>query len=391
MNSKRKIAIITGTRAEYGLLRSVIQLLHESDSVELQLFVTAMHLSAQFGLTVECIEHDGFPITEKVDLLLASDSAVGVTKSLGLGVISFAAVFERHKPDLLVVLGDRFETLAGALAAKLAGIAIAHIHGGELSLGAYDDAIRHCVTKLSALHFVATKRYATRVIQLGEAPDTVFHVGALGVQNIQTMTLLDKVTLAKKLNFNLDGTLFLATYHPVTLSEQLSQLGLEAFIQALRHFPNAKMIITYPNADVHSQVIIDRLTQFVASQPDRICFRPSLGHLMYLSCMQYASVVIGNSSSGLIEAPTFKLPTVNIGQRQAGRVRAASVLDVDEDKSAIIDAIHTALSTDFLASIAQMDHPYAADNTAQRIVDTIIGCDLEALKMKTFYDLGDQC
>ena len=379
----RKIAVFTGTRAEYGLLYWLLKDLQQDAEVELQLLVSAMHLSPEFGMTYQQIEADGFTITEKVEMLLSSDSAVGTAKSIGLGVLGFADALERMKPDVLVVLGDRFEALAVAQAAMILRIPIAHIHGGEITEGAYDDALRHAITKLSLLHFTSTKAHRNRVIQLGEHPIRVFNVGAIGLDHLQRSKMLSLAELSASLKFNLEQPYFLVTYHPVTLASEPAKASFESLLRALDAFPQHQIILTYPNADDGGREIIPVLEAYAKQQPTRVLAIPSLGHQRYLSAVKYAAAVVGNSSSGIIEVPSFKVPTINLGERQRGRLAAASVFSCPSNMAAIIETLQEALKFD----LSQVFNPYGKGKASEAILEQLKVADLSVVK--TFYDLQE--
>lgn len=385
--TKRKIAVVTGTRAEYGLLYWLMREIEQDPELELQVIVTGMHLSPEFGLTYRFIEADGFHISAKVEMLISSDTAVGTAKSIGLGVLGFTDTLAKLAPDMLILLGDRFESLAVAQAALVQKIPVAHIHGGELSAGAIDDAIRHAITKMSHLHFVAADAYRKRVIQLGEHPDNVFNVGAPGLERIAKTTLLDKTALEKVMGFELGEINFLVTYHPVTLEIQKNSAELQALFTALDHFPQAKIIFTKANADEAGRFINKQIDDYVALNANRAIAFVSLGDVNYLSLLPFITAAIGNSSSGLIEVPYFRKPTINIGNRQAKRLRAPSVIDCVAQPQAIIDAITKALSPTFNTAIAQGSSPYNQDETAKKITRVIKQADLNTLIIKHFYDL----
>ncbi len=284
----------------------------------LQLLVSGMHLSPEFGETYKQIEKDGFSIDEKIEILLSSDSAVGTAKSMGLGVLGFADALSRLAPDVLVILGDRFEALAAAQTAMILRIPIVHLHGGEITEGAYDDAIRHAITKLSYLHGTSTEEYRQRVIQLGESPERVKNIGAIGLDHLKRASFMDTQELSESLNFSIDKPYFLVTYHPVTLGEEAPEESFQALLDALDTFPDHQVILTYPNADDGGRRIIPMLEEYARSNPERVLAIPSLGQVRYLSAVKHAAAVIGNSSSGIIEVPAFDVPTVNIGSRQKG-------------------------------------------------------------------------
>ena len=379
----RKIAVFTGTRAEYGLLYWLLKDLQQDSNVELQLLVSAMHLSPEFGMTYQQIETDGFTITEKVEMLLSSDSAVGTAKSIGLGVLGFADALERMKPDVLVVLGDRFEALAVTQAAMILRIPIAHIHGGEITEGAYDDAIRHAITKLSLLHFTSTEAHRNRVIQLGEHPSRVFNVGAVGLDHLQRSKMFSLAELSASLNFKLEQPYFLVTYHPVTLASEPAKASFENLLKALDAFPQHQIILTYPNADDGGREIIPLLEAYAKQQPSRVLAIPSLGQKRYLSAVKHAAAVVGNSSSGIIEVPSFKVPTVNIGERQRGRLAAESVFSCPSNTAAIIETLQLGLKSD----LTQVVNPYGKGKASEAILKQLKAADLSVVK--TFYDLQE--
>ncbi|MDF2684727.1 MAG: neuC, partial [Brevibacillus sp.] len=342
--SKRKICVVTGTRAEYGLLYWLMREIQDDPDLHLQIVVTGMHLSPEFGLTYKTIEQDGFFIDEKVEMLLSSDSPVGIATSIGVGTIGFANAFDRLQPDVVVVLGDRFEILAAAQAAMVARLPLAHLHGGEKTEGLIDESIRHSVTKMSQLHFVSTEDYRKRVIQLGESPERVWNVGAMGIDQIRRLVLLERTEFEDSIGFELGQLNFLVTYHPVTLKKQSPEYYLNEMFEALEHFPEAKVIFTKPNSDTDGRTISQMIDEYVSKNKDRAASFTSLGQLRYLSAIKHCDLVLGNSSSGLIEVPYFKKPTVNIGIRQRGRLRPNSVIDCNESKEEVVDAIQKALS-----------------------------------------------
>lgn len=387
---KRKICIVTGSRAEYGLLYWLMKEIQSDNELELQIIATGMHLSPEFGLTYKVIEEDGFSINAKVEMLLSSDTSVGIAKSIGLGVIGFADALERLKPDIIVLLGDRYEILAAAQATMVARIPIAHLHGGEATEGLIDEAIRHAVTKMSHFHFVAAEPYRQRVIQLGENPDKVLSFGAPGLDNIKRLSLLNKEDFENSINFRLGKINFLVTYHPVTLSDQGPQHAMQELFRALDHFKDAKMIFTKPNADTDGRVICQMIDGYVARQPDRVIATTSLGQLRYLSAIKHVDAVIGNSSSGLIEAPALKKPTINLGDRQRGRLKADSVIDCNENAKTIIAAIQKALSADFMLSISNVLSPYGEGNASVHIKDYLKNVNLKDVLQKKFFDMGSE-
>ncbi|WP_448563710.1 UDP-N-acetylglucosamine 2-epimerase [Thalassotalea ganghwensis] len=382
----KKIAVFTGTRAEYGLLSLILKGLKVSEKVELQLFVGGTHLSQDFGYTINHIIDDGFDITERLDFLLASDRPLAVSKSMALAQIAAAECFERHQPDMLVLLGDRFEALAVAQAAVVAGLPIAHIHGGELTEAAMDDAFRHAITKLSHWHFTATEVYRQRVIQLGEPPENVFNFGAPGIDNIKKLPLLSLDKVSEVLNIELSKPYMLVTYHPETLSDLPVEQGMRALLNAIDRFPSYQVLVTYPNADADGRIIMAELEAYAQRNQGRVFLFRSIGQLNYLSAMRHASLVIGNSSSGIIETPSFNIPTVNIGDRQKGRISSDSVIDVKRDEQAIVEGIDKALSDDFLNKIKALPNPYGDGHACEKIVKQLIEQPFPN-KIKRFYDL----
>lgn len=373
MNKKmrKKICIVTGTRAEYGLFYPLLQKLKNDNYFKLQIAATGMHLSPEFGLTYREIEKDGFSINEKVEMLLSSDTDSGISKSVGIGIISFSDVFKRLKPDLLVVLGDRFETFAAAVSAHICRIPIAHLNGGELTEGVIDDAFRHSITKMSYFHFCSTEQYRRRVIQLGESPDRVFNVGALGIDNIKDTELLSRKQLEKELKFKLSGKTALVTFHPVTLEHGSSQEQFQNLLNVLDGMKDLNIIFTRPNADTDGREIINLIDKYAGSNPERTLSVSSLGRVRYLSALKYVDLVIGNSSSGIIETPSFHKPTVNIGDRQRGRIKAESIIDCSPAVSDMYDAVSKALSENFRSFCKTINNPYGDGGTAERIINIL--------------------
>ncbi len=385
MTIKRKICVVTGTRAEYGLLYCLMKEIDADVDLQLQIIVTGMHLSPEFGLTYLQIEADGFAIDAKVEMLLSSDSNVGIAKSIGVGVIGFADALDSLKPDILVVLGDRVEILAAAQAAMVARVPIAHIHGGERTEGAYDEGIRHAVTKMAQWHFVAADAYRRRVIQLGESPDRVFNFGAPGLDRLQRIEWMDRSSLEKSLEVKLGPLVFLVTYHPATLGQQKPVEAMNALLAALDDFPEATVIFTYPNADAGGRVLIEGLDQWVAANKCRARAFVSLGQQRYLSLMRESDVILGNSSSALIEAPIIKRASVNIGDRQNGRLKASSVIDASEESESIIVAINKALSEEFRAGLSSTKSLYGSGEVSRQIKDTLKAGALQIRKV--FFDI----
>lgn len=388
---KRKICVVTGTRAEYGLLYWIIKGIYEDPELELQLIATGMHLSPEFGLTVKEIEKDGFPIAERVEMLLSSDTETAIATSMGLGVIGFAKAYERLKPDILLVLGDRFEVLSAVAAAVPFRIPIAHVHGGEATEGVIDEPIRHAVTKMSHIHFTATERYRNRVIQMGERPESVFCFGAPGLDNVYKLNLMNREELSCELELPMDKKIGIITYHPVTLEKDTAEFQISELLQALKNLPDIYWVFTLPNADTGGRIIIKTINDFVRNNPEKGKIFTSLGRLRYLSLLKHAVVMVGNSSSGLIEAPSFGLPVVNVGDRQSGRVREQNVIDVSKCKKKLItNAIERALSAEFKNSLKEMKNPYGEGDTSQKIVEKLKTIPLsEKLIKKRFYEISE--
>lgn len=384
---KRKLCVVTGTRAEYGLLYWLLREIEADEALDLQLAVTGMHLSPEFGMTVEAIEADGFAVDARVEMLLSSDTPVGIAKSIGLGVIGFADAFARLRPDLVVVLGDRFEILAAAQAALVAKIPIAHIHGGEATKGLIDDPIRHAVTKMAHFHFVAAEPFRRRVIQLGEHPDRVHLVGAPGLDHLRRSALLDREALEASLGFELRTPTLLATYHPVTLDTGDPSQPMRELLAALDERPDALVIFTKANADTDGRVINEMIDAYAAEHPERVKAFTSLGQQRYLSALHQVDAVVGNSSSGIIEAPAAGVPTVNIGDRQGGRLRAASVVDCAADRDAIGVALRKALDPTFRGEVRHMNSPFGDGDASRQIKEHLKEASLEDLLKKGFYDI----
>ena len=383
----RKICVVTGSRAEYGLLRWVMEGIRETPGLELQLIATGMHLSPEFGLTFREIEQDGFLIDRKVEMLLSSDSPVGLAKSMGLGLIGCGEALQQLRPDLMLVLGDRFEVFSAAAAAMVARIPVAHLHGGEATEGAFDETIRHSITKMSHLHFVAAEAYRKRVIQLGEHPDRVFLVGGLGIDNIKKLTLLDRPALEASLGFQLGSRNLLITFHPVTLENATSTRQMGELLAALEKLEDTNLIFTMPNADTGGRELIDMVERFVAAHANSRAYA-SLGQLRYLSCVRQVDGVIGNSSSGLIEAPSFGKGTVNIGDRQRGRLKAESVIDCSPDRQSIAAALQRLYSSAFQEKLKTVRNPYGEGGASEKILQVLQRYPLESVLKKSFHDLS---
>lgn len=381
---KKKICIITGSRAEYGLLLPLLTLIKQDRFFDLQIIATGMHVSKEFGNTYKQIEKDGFTISAKIKMLLPSDTSVAIAKSTGIGLMGIADALQQLKPDLVVVIADRFESFAGTTAAYLLGIPIAHIHGGEVTEGAFDEGLRHSMTKMSYWHFTSTEKYRQRVIQLGEQPARVFNVGAIGLDNIKQMQLLSKKELQKQIGFSFAVKTAMVTFHPVTLDKQSAAHQCKNLMNALAKAKNINYIFTKPNADTDGRIIAQMMDEFVNKYPQRaICFT-SMGQLRYLSALQYVDMMIGNSSSGIIEMPHFNKPTVNIGNRQKGRVMANSIINCNADTNSILKAIEKALATKKLKA----EKLYGNGTAATKIYAVLKKQSKVQTVQKSFYDLG---
>ena len=383
---KRKICIVTGSRAEYGLLKSVIELVDKSIDLELQLVVTGMHLSSEFGFTINEILNDNFHINKKLETLISSDTPVGVSKSIGLGVIGFAETLEELKPNLIVILGDRYEILSIAICALIAKIPIAHISGGEITEGAIDESIRHSITKMSSIHFVAAEEYKRRVIQLGEDKNKVFNVGGLGADIVKHADLFKKEYLEDFLNFKFKSKNILITFHPETLDLNYAECQIDNLLFSLGNFDNIGFIFTMPNADNRSKIIDSKIQRFCLENKNATYIK-SLGQKKYYSCLNIVDGVVGNSSSGICEAPSFNIGTVNIGDRQKGRLRCESIIDTNNDEKEITNAIKLIISEKFKSKIKSVINPYQINNTSENIVRIIKEINLEGITKKKFFDL----
>lgn len=384
---KRSVCIVTGSRAEYGLLHWLMREIAQCEGLRLQIIVTGTHLSPEHGLTWQELEADGFTIDYQVEMLLSSDTPVGVSKSMGLGMIGFADAYSALNPDLLVVLGDRFEIFSAVSAALIARIPVAHLHGGEVTEGAFDEAIRHSITKMSHLHFVATEHYRRRVIQLGEQPERVFALGALGVDGVKKTALLSKAQVEQALDFSLGEKNLLITFHPVTLDAQSAQTQFNELLAALSALHDTHLLFTRPNADTGGHVINDLIDAFVKAHPHNARVYTSLGRLRYLSTMRYVDAVVGNSSSGLLEAPSMKVATINVGDRQKGRVRAKSVIDCEPRAVSIGEALERVYSKAFQSALENVQNPYGKGDSAQAICAVLQRVSLDNIVKKSFYDM----
>lgn len=367
----KEICVVTGTRAEYGLLKSIIIALDKTQMFQVRLVVTGSHLSPEYGLTFQEIQSDGIEIARKIEILLSSDTSVGISKSMGLALISFAEYFAENRPDAVMLLGDRYEALAAACAAVNANIPIVHLHGGETTQGAVDEAYRHAITKMSYLHFTSTEEYRQRVIQLGENPNRVFNVGAVGVENALKMPLISKNELENSLGCILDRPYAVVTFHPVTLEDRTCQIQVQELFKALNSHKEMIFIFTKANADAGGRIMNQMLDKYAQQHKNTMIFE-SLGSIRYLSAVKYAAMVIGNSSSGIIEVPSFGIPTINIGDRQKGRIQAKSIINCEPLQIEIEKAIRKALSTEFLLKIKDIDNPYGDGNVTDKVIHILI-------------------
>ena len=385
--SQRKICVVTGTRAEYGLLYWLMKEIEADENLELQLIVTGMHLSPEFGLTYNEIEKD-FKIDKKIEILLSSDTAIGVSKSMGLAQISFSEAYEAFKPDVLVVLGDRYEIFSAAASAMIANIPIAHLHGGETTEGAFDESIRHSITKMSHLHFTATDEYRNRVIQLGEHPSRVFNVGGLGIDNIEKLKLLSKEEFEASIDFKLNKKNILVTFHPVTLENSTAKEQFQILIDVVDELEDTNIIFTKANSDTDGRIINKMIDEYVRKNSEKSVVFSSLGQLRYLSALQFVDAVVGNSSSGLIEAPSFKTGTINIGDRQKGRIKARSIIDSRPNKEDIKTAFTQLYSVEFQETLKNLKNPYGEGGASQKIKEIIKHVSLKNILKKPFYNIN---
>lgn len=382
----KKICVVTGTRAEYGLLYWFLKEIESDKELQLQVIVTGMHLSPEFGLTYKEIEKE-FKINKKIEMLLSSDTSVGISKSMGLAQISFAESYDELKPDIVIVLGDRYEIFSATSAAMIARIPIAHIHGGEKTEGAFDESIRHSITKMSHLHFTATNEYKNRVIQLGEHPSRVFNVGGMGIENIKRFKLLSKDEFEKLIEFKLNIKNILVTFHPVTLENSTAKEQFQQLLDAIDELEDTNIIFTKANSDTDGRVINQMIDEYVTKNSHKSIVFTSLGQLRYLSALQYVDAVVGNSSSGLAEAPSFKIGTINIGDRQKGRIKASSVIDCEPNKDSILKSFEKLYSKEFQNSLINVKNPYGDGCASKKIVEILKNVDLKNILKKSFYDL----
>lgn len=383
----RKIAVITTSRAEYGLLYWLMKGIKEDPDLLLQLIVTGTHLSSEFGSTIDQIRDDGFQVDRSFDLRMHSDTPTGISHSLAIAIDGFATAFATLKPDIVVVLGDRFEILGATTTALISNIPIAHLHGGELTMGAIDDSIRHSITKMSALHFAAADEYKKRIIQLGENPQRVFNVGAMGMDNFKKIKLLSKKELEANLNFKFKKKNYLITFHPETLEPEDSVEHFNQLLSVLDSEKDSMSIFTFPNADTGNHALIVKLEEYIGKHQDNSTLFKSLGQLRYLSLMKQVDAIVGNSSSGIIEAPSLRVPTINIGKRQDGRIRAESVIDTKPTQEAIKKAFNKIRSDDFIESVKQVKSPFGNGGAATKVLKQLKTCSLQDLRFKKFHDL----
>lgn len=384
----RSICIVTATRAEYGLMRPLMHALRRNSALfKLQILVTGAHLSPEFGYTYKQIEEDGFVIDEKVEMLLSADSGTSIVKSMGLGMIGFSDVLQRLNPDGIVILGDRYEMLSLATSASVLKIPILHLHGGEITEGAYDNAFRHAISKLSHVHFTSTEEHRHRVIQMGENPSCVFNVGAIGIDNIKKLPLIPKDRLSEELGVQWKNKIYQITYHPETLSNIPSQELFTQLLDAVDEIEDATLIFTKSNADTDGRIINKMIDDYVLNNENKAKAFTSLGALRFLSLLAISDGIIGNSSSGIIEAPSLKIPTINIGDRQKGRMQSTSVINTLPNKHSILGAIKYSQSKEFSSVLQEATNPYGDGNTTDKIIQVLETLDFTDLKIKSFYNI----
>ena len=384
--SKRKICIVTGSRADYGLLYWLIKEVEKDKNLKLQLIVTGMHLSSKFGSTYKEIEKD-FKIDKKINISLYSDTSEGISRSMGIAQTSFSKAYKKLKPDIIVVLGDRFEIFSAVSSAMISRIPIAHIHGGEATEGLIDEAIRHCITKMSHIHFTATDEYSKRVIQLGEAPNKVFNVGGAGIENIKRLKLLTKEEFEKSINFKLNIKNILVTFHPVTLERKTSKKHFQEILNSLDELKDTNIIFTKANSDVDGKIINQMIDKYTRKNSDKSIGVASLGQLNYLSALKHIDVIVGNSSSGISEAPSFKIATINIGDRQNGRIKAESVVDCLSNKKDIKRAIKRVYSDEFKNLLKNVKNPYGNGYASKKIIKVLKTIKLDKILKKPFFNI----
>ncbi|MCK5312544.1 MAG: UDP-N-acetylglucosamine 2-epimerase (hydrolyzing) [Desulfobacteraceae bacterium] len=385
---KRQITIFTSTRAEYGLLRRVVLEIQQSQDLDLRLLVSGTHLVSDQGYTIEEIQSDGIEDIECIDIKLNDNSAKGICASMGVAIQKYGKFLNSLQPDILLLLGDRYETFCCAAAAQVCGVPVAHVHGGERTEGLIDEAFRHSITKMSHIHFPCSEEYKNRIIQMGEPADKVYNVGSLGVENIRKMKLMNRHELENSIQFKLDNPFFLITFHPVTLEKNTSGEQFAQLLAALDNYSAHKCIFTGANADTDGNIIDQMIKDYTQLHPDRCFSISSLGYLRYLSAMQFCEAVIGNSSSGILEAPALKVPTINIGDRQKGRTRAESIVDCEPLADSILESLKKVFSDQFQRNIKEMKIPHEQNDTAHKIQEVIRTIDLENILKKSFFDIN---
>ena len=384
--SRRKICVVTGSRAEYGLLYWLMKEIEANKNLELQLIATGMHLSSEFGMTYREIEKD-FKIDKKINIHLSSDTSTSISRSMGMAQTYLSEAYNKLKPDILVVLGDRYEIFSAASAAMIAKIPIAHIHGGEITEGSWDDCIRHCISKMAHLHFTATEEYRTRVVQLGEEPNRVFNIGGMGIENIKRLELLSKNEYEKSINFKLNKKNILITFHPVTLENNTSKKQFQELLNVINDLNDTNVIFTKTNSDLYGKIINQMIDQYTSKYPKKSIAVTSLGQIKYLSALQYVDAIVGNSSSGLMEAPSFKIPTINIGDRQKGRIKAKSVVDCSPNKKSIKNSFKIIYSKHFKKLLHTVKNPYDNGLPSKKIVRVLKNIKLQNILKKSFYNI----
>lgn len=384
---KRKICIITGSRAEYGLIKPLLDEINGDVSLHLQLIVTGMHLSPEFGLTINDIRKDDFLVDDNIEILLSSDTPVGTSKSMGLAMISFAETYSRLKPDIVVASGDRYEIFSAVASAHVNKIVVAHIAGGEITEGAFDNAFRHSITKMSQIHFTSTEENRRRVIQMGEEPSRIYNVGAIGIDNILNLSLLSKPELENILDFKFGERNILVTFHPVTLENVNSVEQFNNLLEVLNEFNDMKIIFTKANADPGGKELNALIDKFVIDNPAKSIVFTSMGQLNYLSTMQFVDAVVGNSSSGIVEAPSFKIGTINIGDRQEGRKKALNIIDCDPSKDCIRKGFDKLYGNDFQKKLKSIVNPYGKGEASVQIKNILKNIQIENILKKSFYNI----
>lgn len=383
-----KICVATATRAEYGLLKPLMAAIKDEPKWQLQILATGAHLSPEFGSTYKIIEKDGFAIDKKVEMLLSSDTSASVIKSMGLGMIGFADALQELNPDLLIILGDRYEMLSLASSSLIFNIPIAHIHGGEITEGAYDDAIRHSITKMSHLHFASTEDYKNRIIQLGENPYFVHNVGAIGLDNVRNLPFFSKEELEKDLDIQFKKFNYQVTFHPSTLDQESPENQFQTLLDAIDKQEDSFFVFTKANADTGGRIINTMIDEYSNQNPQKAKAFISLGNLRFLSVVKYCDAIVGNSSSGILEVPSLKTATINIGNRQKGRKQAQSIINTSVDEKKIIAAFETAKSESFKKIVRETENPYGSGNTTEKIIDVLRRVDINSFRTKPFYDLN---